>query len=134
MEIILKKIDFEIKSANPMATTFVSFIDELEQAVNQQLCFKKGWYSFYTCGYICPDCGELLVKTVFHNEPNINTVEGYKLFKRCFTCVACGTLYFPEPGKRLSESGFYIKLKRTQYKEFMNYLNSIGSTVGRMDL
>lgn len=88
--------------------------------------------NFYISSYICPECGENMMKTVFHKDFAIETEEGVVKIPRIFACGRCKTLHAPRPGYKLSSNnGFFVKLDSSTFERFVYYLDEQGSTVGR---
>ncbi|MEJ5258334.1 MAG: hypothetical protein WHS64_08810 [Fervidobacterium sp.] len=88
--------------------------------------------NFYISSYLCPECGNHMVKTVFPNDLEIVTEEGSAKIPRIFACANCGTIHAPRPGYKLSSNnGFYARLDPESFENFIYHLDSKGSTTGR---
>jgi len=88
--------------------------------------------NFYISSYICPECGNHMVKTVFPNDLEILTEEGIAKIPRIFVCANCRTIHASRPGYKLSKNnGFYVSLDPRSFEDFIYYLDKKGSLVGR---
>ena len=88
--------------------------------------------NFYVSSYVCPECKKNMLKTVFPFDLNFRIVEGNVSVSRVFICEKCKTLHIPSPGYKLSRNnGFYKKLDPKTFEEFVYFLDSKGSIIGR---
>ncbi|HOA17878.1 MAG TPA: hypothetical protein PKI47_08205 [Fervidobacterium sp.] len=101
--------------------------DILRNAVNMY-----GLVNFYGASYLCPECGEHMIKTVFPTDLEINTVEGSVKIPRIFVCPTCGTFHAPRPGYKLgANNGYYLKLYGSDFAKAIKWFDKYGSTEGR---
>ena len=91
-----------------------------------------GLTNFYGASYLCPECGQHMIKTVFPTDIVISTEEGNVKIPRIFVCPMCGTFHAPRPGYKLSaNNGYYLKLYGNDFTEAIKRFDRYGSTDGR---
>ncbi|KAF2956246.1 hypothetical protein [Marinitoga sp. 38H-ov] len=91
--------------------------------------------NFYLSSYVCPECGRLMVKTVFSVDFTFSTVDGSIAVPRIFVCGKCKTLHIPSPGYKLSRNnGYYYKAKNDkEFEDIIIKLDLVGSRKGRQN-
>ncbi|MBZ4649677.1 hypothetical protein [Thermosipho sp. (in: thermotogales)] len=123
---VFKKTTFKYEIAVP----FFGFIpDEIMPVWNFYT------QNFYLSSYICPECGKLMMKTVFPNDYPFETNDGIKKVPRIFTCGDCKTLHIPAPGYKLSSNnGYYYKAKSDEeFEIIIKKIDKNGSLIGRQN-
>lgn len=88
--------------------------------------FKRIGRTFYSSGYLCPNCKENMLKSNAGEFVEIRTVHGNHKLKSVFMCEKCKTFYSAVAGKMLSDGKYYVLSDATAFNKMLQDIDTYG--------